>query len=97
MAASESITTTLQYPIWIEDGKIHFDEAGLLSHLAQNLHYSVYDAIKIMGEITKHINRNLQYFWDKAARNMSTESIRVILQSVQHCQLNCMLSYPDSL
>ena len=96
MAASESITTTLQYPIWIEDGKIHCDEAGLLSHLTQNLHYSVYDAIKIMGEITKHINGNLQYFWDKAARNMSTESIRVILQSVQHSQLNCMLSYPDS-
>ena len=49
-----------------------------------------------MGEITKHINGNLQYFWDKVARNMSTESLRVILQSVQHSQLNCMLSYPDS-
>ena len=100
MAASASNTTTGQYPICIENidfDKIHCDEAKLKDHLTHKLNYNENDAARIFQQITGHIKQhNLSdYFWYSAAKNMSTEAIRVLLHSIEHSQLIRLLSYGD--
>ena len=98
-AASASNTTTLQYPMWIVDDKIYCDEAELKHHLIQKLNYNEDNACRVIQQITELLNNNngLRGFWRKAAEKMSTEVIRVILQSIEHTQLIYMLSYRDVL
>ena len=104
-AASASNTTTLQYPIyhmWIVDNKIYCDEAELKHHLIQKLNYDEDNACRVIQQITELLNNsNGLYgpkdFWSEAAKKMSTEVIRVILQSIEHTQLIYMLSYQDVL
>ena len=96
MAASVSNTTTVQYPIWIDGDNIYCDEAKLKEHLTQKLNYNENDADGIIQQINEHIKRSLpDNFWWSAAENMSTEAIRVLLRSVEHSQLICLLSYQD--
>ena len=97
MAASASTSTTAQYPTWIEEDKIYCDEAKLEDHLRQKLNYNENDAARIFQQITGHIKQhNLSdYFWYSAAKNMSTEPIRVLLHSIEHSQLIRLLSYGD--
>ena len=98
-AASASNTTTLQYPMWIVDDKIYCDEAELKHHLIQKLNYNEDNACRVIQQITELLNNNngLRGFWREAAEKMSTEVIRVILQSIEHTQLIYMLSYKDVL
>ena len=101
-AASASNTTTLQYPMWIVDDKIYCDEAELKHHLIQKLNYNEDNACRVIQQITELLNNNnslhgLRGFWWEAAEKMSTEVIRVILQSIEHTQLIYMLSYKDVL
>ena len=98
-AASASNTTTLQYPMWIVDDKIYCDEAELKHHLIQKLNYNEDNACRVIQQITELLNNNngLRGFWSEAAKKMSTEVIRVILQSIEHTQLIYMLSYQDVL
>ena len=96
MAASVSNTTSGQYPIWIDGDNIYCDEAKLKDHLTQKLNYNENDADGIIQQINEHIKRSLpDYFWQSAAENMSTEAIRILLHSVEHSQLICLLSYQD--
>ena len=99
MAASASNTTTLQYPMCIVDNKIYCDEAELKHQLIQILNYNKYNACRVIQQITELFkNRNrLRDFWEEAAEKMSTEVIRVILQSIEHTQLIYMLSYKGVL
>ena len=98
-AASASNTTTQQYPIWIVDDKIYCDEAELKHHLIQKLNYNEDNACRVIQQITALLknNNSLRGFWWEAAEKMSTEVIRVILQSIEHTQLIYMLSYRDVL
>ena len=98
-AASASNTTTLQYPMWIVDDKIYCNEAELKHHLIQKLNYNEDNACRVTQHITELSNNNnsLRGFWMEAAKKMSTEVIRVILQSIEHTQLIYMLSYRDVL
>ena len=94
-AASASNTTTLQYPMWIVDDKIYCDEAELKHHLIQKLNYNEDNACRVIQQITELLNNKngLRGFCREAAEKMSTEVIRVILQSIEHTQLIYMLSY----
>ena len=94
-AASASNTTTLQYPMWIVDNKIYCDEAVLKHHLIQKLDYNEDNVCRVIQQITElFYNSNGRFdFWEEAAKNISTEVIRVILQSIEHTQLIYMLSY----
>ena len=98
-AASASNRTTLQYPKWIEDDNIYCDEAELKHHLLQKLNYNEDNACRVLQQITELLNNNnsLDDFWSVAARKMSTEVIRVILQSIEHTPLIYMLSYKGVL
>ena len=98
-AASASNTTTLQYPMWIVDDKIYCDEAELKHHLIQKLNYNEDNACRVIQQITELLDNDnsLWGFWEEAAENVSTEVIRVILQSIEHTQLIYMLSYRDVL
>ena len=51
MAASASNTTTVQYPIWIEEDKIYCDDAKLKEHLTQKLDCNKNDVVKIVQQI----------------------------------------------
>ena len=93
MAASAFITTTGQYPIWIEEDKIYCDEAKLKDHLTQNLNYNETDAAMIVQRLTGHIKYGLYYFWWSAAERMGTEAVRVLLHSIEHSQVIYMLVY----
>ena len=93
MAASALNTTTVQYPIWIEDDKIHCDEDGLKHHMASNLDYNENAAIRTARQITEHMNLSLEYIWSAAAEFMNTEALRVILQTIKHSQLIYLISY----
>ena len=98
-AASASNTTTPQYPMWIVDNKIYCDGAELKQFLIQKLNYNEYNACRVTQQITELFNNNnsLRGFCREAAEKMSTEVIRVILQSKEHTQLIYMLSYRDVL
>ena len=93
MAASALNTTTVQYPIWIEDDKIHCDEDGLKHHMASNLDYNENAAIGTARQISEHMNLSLEYFWSATAEFMNTEALRVILQTIKHSQLIYLISY----
>ena len=99
MAASASNTTTVQYPIWIDEVEIYCDEAKLKHHLTHKLNYNENDAARIFQQISGHIEQNsfLYFFWWSAAEEMSTEAIRVLLHSIEHSQLIRLLSYQDGL
>ena len=98
-AASASNTTTLQYPMRIVDDEIYCNEAELKHHLIQKLNYNEDNACRVIQQITALLknNNSLRGFWWEAAEKMSTEVIRVILQSIEHTQLIYMLSYRDVL
>ena len=95
MAASASDTTTVQYPIWIDDDKIYCDEAKLKDHLTDKLNYNGNDAAKITEQINENIEDGLLYFWRPAAMFMSTEAITALLHSIEHNQLLYLLSYQN--
>ena len=87
MAASAYNTITGEYLVWIEEDKIYCDEAKLIDHLTQKLNYSGNDAAMIIQQLTGHMKYGLCNFWKSAAEKMSTEAIRVLLHSIEHCQL----------
>ena len=83
--------------MWIVDNKIYCDEAELKHHLIQKLNYNEDNACRVIQQITELLNNNngLRGFCREAAEKMSTEVIRVILQSIEHTQLIYMLSDRD--
>ena len=97
MAASAFYTSSEQYRIWIKRRKIYCDKAKLKFHLTQTLNYDENDVAKIIQQIAGHIEKySLSYIWRSAGwMKLSTEAIRVLLHSLEHSQLICLLRYQD--
>ena len=93
MATSAWNATTVQYIVWIEQDKICCDKAVLEYQLKRELNSVENGDNKSVQQMIGLMNDKIEKFWCSAAEDMSTEAIRVILQSIEHNQLVYMLSY----